>query len=50
MERGKIKQLSFRVDESLHRRLKTRAAADGKTLTELIVEVLEKHLEDQKDK
>jgi len=50
MEKEKIKQLSFRVNENLHRRLKTKAASEGKTLTELIVDVLEKHLEGTQDK
>lgn len=36
-----MKQLITRIDEDLHRRLKTQAAAEGRSLNALVTEVLE---------
>ena len=43
------KPIVARVNDSLHRAVKMRAAEEGKTMTEIVKELLEKWVEEQKD-
>jgi hypothetical protein len=38
---GKIKRLTLRIEEAVHRKLKVIAAAEGKTMVEIVVECIE---------
>ena len=40
------KQVVARVDDELHRRIKTKAASQGKTMTTVFKELLERWIED----
>lgn len=42
----KVKQLTLRLPEDYHRRLKVLAACSGKSMTELLIECIDKRLKE----
>lgn len=42
-----MKQLISRIDSELHRRLKMRAAREGRSVNDLVIEVLERAVADE---
>jgi predicted HicB family RNase H-like nuclease len=44
-----MKQINARVSDKLHRAVKMKAAQEGKTMTEVIVTLLKKWLEEEDD-
>jgi len=42
----KGKMLNFRVDEELHKKLKSTSIASGKTISDLITNILMEHIDD----
>ena len=48
MEREALSRLSIEIPDELHRRVKVRAAEEGRKIRELVVEVLEKALSEKK--
>lgn len=49
IERGdnmKIKNLNFKVDSEIHRKLKVIAAKEGKSMSDIIVSLIEEYIED----
>ncbi len=44
-----MKQLISRVDDDLHQRLKNRAAQEGRSLNDLVAEVLAKAVSDERE-
>ena len=41
----KVKRLTLRIEETVHRKLKVIAAAEGKTMVEVLVECIEDRFE-----
>lgn len=44
-----MKQINARISEELHRAIKMKAAHEGKTMTEVIVALLKRWLEEEND-
>ena len=42
-----LKQMIVRVEDNLHRKIKSMAALEGKSLTTLVNELLEKYVEEK---